>query len=375
MGINPIPGTKKLVADVRIGPKRQGFKRPRRRKVFPNSEAGRDQATLWIAAQLGRRPEDPDDFFGRSFDDAYDFYIVRSKFTSLIEHTQSKNRYRLSEFVNFATSRGKLFLHEFSQKDAEAYAAFVMKHYSGKGREARLLLASDFFRVEIDRDGSVLTRNPFRSVKKSGYDTVNDIEYLEEDIVYEILRLAQRREALIIMILYSTGMRVQELEQLLKKNVRPDRTIIERKPTAQGPTWRPKMDKEAVIPHDKTTWNAYQELYNINPAGDWVLCGDRAAGKGYLDAMCKRMRKRFTKEAPHIPHFTPHSFRRSLGTHLAERGVRAEIVQKILRHTDLKTTLKYYVKITPQLVRDGIAPIQAPLRKISRQLKISGSKR
>lgn len=374
MGINPLPGTKKIVADVRVGPKRQGFKRPRRRKVFPNTEAGRDRATLWVAAQLGKRIDDDDDTYGRTFQDAFDFYVERSKFKSLIELTQKKYRFRLSEFVRFAAGRGKVFLHEFTQQDAEAYAAFVNKKYEGKGIENRLLLASEFFNVELDRDGCSFSRNPFRSVKKSGFDSGNEIEYLEEDVVYEILRIAQRREALILLILYSTGMRVQELEKLPKKKVLPDRTIIE-KQHLPGTKWRPKANKEAAIPHDKATWRAYQELYSLNPPGDWVLRGDRPAGKGYLDAMCSRMRKRFAKTAPHIPYFTPHSFRRSLGTHLAERGVRAEIVQQILRHTRITTTLKYYVKITPKLVREGIEPIQAPLRKISRHLKISGSKR
>lgn len=369
MGINPLPGTKKIVADVRVGPKRQGFKRPRRRKVFPNTEAGREAATLWVAAMMGKRIDAVDDEPMRTFDGAYQFYVKRSKFTSLNPVTQKKYRYRLGKFLEFAAARGKLFLYEFSENDAEDYANCVMQNFAGRGIENRLMLASDLFEVELNRQSPTIKRNPFKETKKTGYETEDEIPYLEEDIVYEIFRNAKRREFLILLILYSTAMRVQELEKLPKANVTPTLTIIEKQAKPSGTKWKPKGNKEASIPHEQVTWEAYQELYTLNPPGKWVLLGDRPAGKGYLDKMCSRMRERFATSAPHIPYFTPHSFRRSLATHLGEKGERAEIVQKILRHTDIKTTLRYYMKITPASVRQGIAQIQGPLAEISRQLK------
>jgi integrase len=363
MAITILPKKKQICADIRVHGQRK-------RKVFPNTPTGNLRAINWIAAMKSEKPNLPGTTMEwRSFADALDFYCLRTKFTSLDPVTQKKYRYRLTEFVNFAAGRGKEYMHEFTQSDAEAYGNYIIGKNKGKGREGRLLLASDLFRIEIDRDDASIIKNPFRSVKKSGYGTDTEIKFIEEDTFYEILEHATERERAVIIILYTTGMRTQELEQLRKSNVSKDQTVIERKVTG-GNRWLPKGNKEATIPHDKVTHAAYQALYSLNPPGDWVLCGDRPAGKGHLEGLFRRMRYRLKKTAPHIEHFTAHSFRRTLGTHLAEKGVRAEIVQKILRHTDIRTTLKYYVKITPKLVREGISPVQTGrLVKISRELK------
>lgn len=40
-----------------------------------------------------------------------------------------------------------------------------------------------------------------------------------------------------------------------------------------------------------------------------------------------------------------HSLRHSLATHLVSKGVPPNVVQKIMRHSDIKTTMKYYTHL------------------------------
>jgi len=53
-----------------------------------------------------------------------------------------------------------------------------------------------------------------------------------------------------------------------------------------------------------------------------------------------------------------HAFRHGLGTALANAGVSPAIVQRTLRHTDIKTTLRFYVHADAETQRQALAQIQ-----------------
>jgi integrase len=53
-----------------------------------------------------------------------------------------------------------------------------------------------------------------------------------------------------------------------------------------------------------------------------------------------------------------HAFRRGLGTALADARVSPKVVQSILRHTDIKTTLRFYVHVDEDVQRQALAQIQ-----------------
>jgi integrase len=53
-----------------------------------------------------------------------------------------------------------------------------------------------------------------------------------------------------------------------------------------------------------------------------------------------------------------HAFRHGLGTALANAGVSPAIVQRTLRHTDIKTTMRFYVHADDHTQREALAQIQ-----------------
>ncbi len=53
-----------------------------------------------------------------------------------------------------------------------------------------------------------------------------------------------------------------------------------------------------------------------------------------------------------------HAFRHGLGTALADAGVSPAVVQRTLRHTDLKTTLRFYVHADVDVQREALQRIQ-----------------
>jgi integrase len=54
-----------------------------------------------------------------------------------------------------------------------------------------------------------------------------------------------------------------------------------------------------------------------------------------------------------------HAFRHGLGTALADSGVSPAIVQRTLRHSDIKTTLRFYVHADADSQRTALANIQS----------------
>jgi integrase len=66
------------------------------------------------------------------------------------------------------------------------------------------------------------------------------------------------------------------------------------------------------------------------------------------------------KRLGHPTHrFGLHAFRHGLGTAMADARVSPKVVQSILRHTDIKTTLRYYVHVDDDVQRDALAQIQS----------------
>jgi integrase len=59
-----------------------------------------------------------------------------------------------------------------------------------------------------------------------------------------------------------------------------------------------------------------------------------------------------------LPRAGMHAFRHGLGTALANAGVSPAIVQRTLRHTDIKTTLRFYVHADERTQREALAQIQ-----------------
>jgi integrase len=53
-----------------------------------------------------------------------------------------------------------------------------------------------------------------------------------------------------------------------------------------------------------------------------------------------------------------HAFRHGLGTALADAGVSPAVVQKTLRHTDIKTTLRFYVHAEAEAQRSALQSLQ-----------------
>ena len=58
-----------------------------------------------------------------------------------------------------------------------------------------------------------------------------------------------------------------------------------------------------------------------------------------------------------------HAYRRGLATNLHELGVPDKVIQAILRHEDVSTTQRSYIKTVPQVVTDAVNQLEARIAR------------
>lgn len=95
------------------------------------------------------------------------------------------------------------------------------------------------------------------------------IEFIEREDIRTMMSYSSEREQAIIIILYTTAMRANELENLQVEDITPTKTYIRKRQE-----YKPKTRASATfIPHGDVTWQAYQWLIANNPPGNYILQG------------------------------------------------------------------------------------------------------
>src|SRR5262249_15127696 len=57
-----------------------------------------------------------------------------------------------------------------------------------------------------------------------------------------------------------------------------------------------------------------------------------------------------------------HGYRRALATNLKQLGIDDVVIQGILRHSDVSTTRKHYIKTVPQMATDAMQKLASQIQ-------------
>jgi integrase/recombinase XerD len=169
---------------------------------------------------------------------------------------------------------------------------------------------------------------------------------LRRDQVQALLEAPDRttplglRDAAVLELLYSTGLRVTELVELALERIDWEGRILR----ARG-----KGDKERIVPFGDAAaelCRAWTE--SVRPAlarrGGWRDGGPlflSARGRPLHRSTVFRQVKRYAKLAGLAKAPSPHALRHSFATHLLEGGADLRVVQELLGHASLTTTQIY----------------------------------
>jgi len=206
----------------------------------------------------------------------------------------------------------------------------------------RYLLLEDI----ISFDPAALIEAPKMGRKLPEVLSVEEIDRLLA--VIDLSKPEGQRNKAIIETLYSCGLRVSEIVNLVKDNVNFSEGLIHIK-LAKG-----KKDRFVKIPD-----SVKEDLKNYCRLTSEKSLFSSSRGGKLTTATIQAIVENSAKKAGIAKEVYPHLLRHSFATHLLEQGVDLRIIQKLLGHSDIKTT-----QIYTQISQANIKNIKSPLDSV-----------
>ena len=232
----------------------------------------------------------------------------------------------------------ELRLRKYSKQTEKAYLSMV-RNFIGSGLQPRefLLKYSDksrsymrsaYFALKFFHE-NVLNQKFDEKIPLAKNKGKLPVVLNKEEINKMFESTLNLKHRLVLMFLYYTGVRVNEIVNLKWEDIDFPRGTIHLK-TAKG-------EKERVIFfHEKL--KSFIEYFNLKKDGFVFLSN---FGKKYDDRTVQLIVRNAAKKAVISKKVTPHTLRHSFATHLLEAGADIRHIQKLLGHSSLQTTQIY----------------------------------
>jgi integrase/recombinase XerD len=155
--------------------------------------------------------------------------------------------------------------------------------------------------------------------------------YSPEEITKILKQDMYIKHKAIIMVLYSTGVRIEELLNLKPEDILSDRKLV----FVKG--GKGKKDRYTIL--SNATLNMLRTYYKEEKPVEYLFEGQ--FGGKYSPSSVRNMLEEKIKKAGVIKRGAAHTFRHSFATHLLESGVDLRVIQTLLGHESSTTTEIY----------------------------------
>jgi len=171
--------------------------------------------------------------------------------------------------------------------------------------------------------------------QSNGYKLLKYLKKTQVDELLNRVKKDNKRNYLIILTLWKTGMRNDELVNLKKKDIKEDEIIIR----------KGKGNKPRMIPLDSSL--------------DDLLCFhcSNLTDDDLLFPLTTASIRNIVHKYEGDGYLKPHMFRHSFAVHCLINGMNIRALQKILGHTDLSTTA-VYLDLIGQDIKDEFKKIE-----------------
>jgi tyrosine recombinase xerD len=235
-----------------------------------------------------------------------------------------------------------------------SFAAALMDVGIGERSIARILSGiRSFYKFLVldgylEQDPTELLESPKIGKHLPEVLSVEEIDAIEG--VIDVSTPEGQRDRAAIEVLYSCGLRVSELCNLLLSDLYLDEGFL--RVTGKGNKQRLVPISERAI-RELKAWFAFRNSINIKPGEeDYVFIS--AARKKHLSRITVFHNiKVYAEQAGIQKTISPHTFRHSFATHLLEGGANLRAIQTMLGHESISTT-EIYTHIDRRFLRDQI---------------------
>jgi integrase len=259
---------------------------------------------------------------------------------------------------------GSMRLDAIRQVDVDAFVARELRRKSRKtglpvSRKTvnnRLAVLSTLLRYAHENE---LIAEPTLRYFVGGGIKAKDAQVLPvsvDDVAKLLAAARDQRFRVAVLLAAEAGLRVGEIRGLQWGDIRDGVLRVARAVDLDGNVGLPKHDKQRTVPLSETLKVALRDLPR---RGLWVV-SDREGGMlGYYAAR-DALHALYDAAAVKPPvsdagiSMPWHSLRHTFGTECAARGVPLPVIQELMGHADIKTTLRY-VTVSETQKHDAIA--------------------
>ncbi len=171
----------------------------------------------------------------------------------------------------------------------------------------------------------------------------------EEEVTKVLLSLRNLKHRTILMVIYSSGLRLGELTNLKTNDIDFDRKLIRVK-SGKG-----KKDRYTIL-SPKLIQLLENYIFAFQPV-HYLFEGQN--GGRYSPKSVQNIMKKAVTIAGITKHATVHTLRHSFATHLLENGTDLRYIQELLGHASSKTT-----EIYTHVSKKSIGKIRSPLENL-----------
>jgi site-specific recombinase XerD len=155
--------------------------------------------------------------------------------------------------------------------------------------------------------------------------------FSENEVTKIINAITNIKHKAMLMIGYAAGLRISEIINLKIQDIDSERMMLHIR-NAKG-----KKDREVIL--SETLLNVLRDYYKLYKPKAFLFEGQQ--GGSYSTRSLQLILKKAKQKAGVKKAGSIHAFRHSFATHLLEGGTDLSIIQKLLGHNDIKTTLRY----------------------------------
>ncbi len=268
-------------------------------------------------------------------------YLHNVKKTS--RNTELSYQRDLMKMMHFLRKQKVEDAKEVTETTLNSYILDLEKNGMSAATVSRNIASMKGFYLYLWKEGSI-TSDPAEKLKAPKVE-----KKLPEILsVEEMERLLQQpgdrtskglRDTAMLELLYATGIRVTELISLKMDDVNWKLDYIVCR----------DRNKERIIPFGPKAKKALEQ-YLAKARGQLIgekkcdMLFPNCSGEGMSRQGFWKLLKQYVKQAGIEMEITPHTLRHSFAAHLVENGADLHMVQEMLGHSDISTTMMYAVR-------------------------------
>ena len=268
----------------------------------------------------------------QTYIDEFIFYLEKNKRMS--SHTTIAYRGDLEQFQAFLLSIGNPTLHQLKATHVRNWMADMMQNNIAP-RSIHRKISSLRALIKHLRKDEIIYHDPLLkiSVPKTPKHLVKDIPAEDLKNMFERFPWNEfhdgNRDKLLLLLFYTSGMRLSELIGLKTSDVDLSRNTLR----VLG-----KRNKVRMIPlHDELIF-LLNEYLNSRPKGFLFTL---ESGEPLYPVFVYRLVNKYLKLFSHAEKTSPHVLRHSFATHMLNNGANLMAIKDILGHANLSATQVY----------------------------------